>query len=128
MRVEINSDKFERTKDIDFYVNQKLKKLSKYMSKHLRESAHAIVMLKQKKSDQKEQYECEIILRLPPKEEMIAKETTVNMFAAIDIVESKLKSQLSKYKSKHLHSQIDRKNTFARLRQLADRDFWGSQD
>jgi len=43
-----------------------------------------------------------------PGETITAKETTVNIYAAIDIVEQKIKSQLRKYKS--LNSDNNSKN------------------
>ena len=42
----------------------------------------------------------EVILHLP-KEIITSKETTVNLYAAIDVTEEKIKNQIKKYKSKH---------------------------
>ena len=73
------------------------------MPKHSRESVHAEVKLSRSKSSDKKQYSCEVILHLP-KEQITAKDATLNMFAAVDIVERKLKSQLLKYKALHQRS------------------------
>jgi ribosomal subunit interface protein len=64
---------------------------------------HAEIKLMQAKSSDKKQYTCEVILHLP-KEIVTAKDSTLNMFAAVDIVERKLKVQLLKYKQLHQRS------------------------
>jgi ribosomal subunit interface protein len=91
------------------YVTAKIGKLDKYMNKHTRESAHAEVMLKEVKSKNKKDNICEVVLHLP-KEVMTTKEATVNMYAAVDIVEAKLKNRLKKYKETHgnprLHQRL----------------------
>ncbi len=86
--------------DIYKYVIKKIGKLDQYMSRHARESAHAAVKLKSVKLKTRKQSTCEVILFLP-KGKLTTKETTMNMFAAVDIVEQKLKNQLKKYKEVH---------------------------
>ena len=63
------------------------------MPKHARKSAHAEVKLKESKAKNKKQCTAEVTIFMPG-EVITAKETTVNMYAAIDIVEEKLKAQL----------------------------------
>lgn len=128
MRVEVNGHNYEVTEEVQKYLEKKLKKLTRHMNKHHKQAAHFMVKLKEQDKDPTKKYECEIILRLPPKEEIVAKEATVNMFAAIDIVEAKLDKQLRKVKEKLNNHNQDRKGVFARLRRSADRDFWGSQN
>ena len=128
MKIEITGDNYEIDSQITAYVNKKLNKLKKKMSKHQKEAVHAIVRLKEHGSDPSSKYEAEIILRLPPKEELIAKEATMNMFAAVDIAEAKIATQFAKYKDKYDSNKTDRKGTLARLRSMADRDYWGKQD
>lgn len=57
----------------------------------------ADVKLKLVNRDHGNKYEAEVILNVPEKR-LTAKDSTVNMMAAIDIVEQKLASQLTKYK------------------------------
>lgn len=85
--------------DLRKYVSKKIGRLDKYMSRHVRESVHVEVKLKEENT-KKTQYTCEVIMHLP-QENITTKETTINMFAAVDIVETKLKNQLKKYKEKH---------------------------
>lgn len=108
-KIEINGIHTEVTEDLHKYISKKIGKLDQYMSPHARQSAHAEVKLKEQKSKQRVSCTCEVIMHLP-KETIATKETTVNMFAAVDVVEEKLKNQLTKYKQKHgsgrLHHRI----------------------
>ena len=108
-KLEINGIHTEINDDLKKYVNKKIGKLDQYMSPHSRESAHAEVKLKEQKIKARVECTCEVILHLP-KETMTIKESTVNMFAAIDVVEEKLKNKLKKYKQKHgkgkLHQRV----------------------
>lgn len=82
------------------YVAKKIGKLDKYIPRHARLSAHAEVKLKETKAKDKNECTCEVILHLPH-DTLTVRETTINMLAAIDIVEAKLKNQLKKYKGTH---------------------------
>lgn len=109
-RLEISGVHMSVDDDLHKYVHKKIGKLDQYMSRHVRESAHASVKLKALKVKALKQATCEVILFLP-KDTITTKETTINMFAAVDIVEQKLKNQLKKYKTKHekpykLHSRV----------------------
>jgi len=128
VRIEISGHNYEVTDELEAYINKRIKKLTKRLNKHLKESAHIMVKLTEQDKSPTKKYEAEIILRLPPKEEMVAKDATVNMFAAVDIAEAKLESQLRKYKEKQSNHKTDRKKIFARMRRKADRDFRGSQN
>jgi ribosomal subunit interface protein len=100
LRLTISNVHSEVDKDLDKYVTKKIGRLDKYIPRQVRDSAHAEVFLKEEKIKQKSQCTCEIIMHLPHSE-FATKETTLNIFAAVDIVETKLKNQLRKYKQKH---------------------------
>ncbi|HSX46557.1 MAG TPA: HPF/RaiA family ribosome-associated protein, partial [Patescibacteria group bacterium] len=72
----------------------------RYVSRHARESLHVEVILKEEMLKTKKNCICEVIVHLP-KDTITTKESTINMFAAVDIVEAKLKNQLKKYKAMH---------------------------
>lgn len=99
-RIEITGLHMDVSDDLRKYVTKKISKLEKYMPKKARESAHAVVKLKTSNNKGKKQYTCEVILTLP-KDLITTRETTLNIFAAVDIVETKLKNQLRRYKSQH---------------------------
>jgi ribosomal subunit interface protein len=90
------------------YATRKLATLDKYLPKHHRDSVHAVVELKQaaKVQDQKK-YTCAVQLHLPKGTINVA-ESTMNMYAAIDIVETKLKQQIKRYKESHTDGKLFR--------------------
>lgn len=87
------------------YVTKKMAAMDKYLPRHARESAHLEVRLIEEKAKQGGQHTCEVVLHLPNDVIRIA-ETTVNIFAAVDIVETKLKNQIRKYKETHTKKRI----------------------
>ena len=100
--------------DLRKYVTKKIGNLDKYLARASRGSAHAEVFLKESKAKNKQNATCEVTLHLPH-ETISVHETTLNLYAAIDIVEAKLKHQLQKYKEQH---QVGKRNRqlFARFR------------
>ncbi len=80
------------------YVIKKISRLDRYIPRHARKTASAEVLLKEVNRAHGNKYEAEVIVRVPNKT-MTAKDSTVNMLAALDIVEAKLAAQLHKYKS-----------------------------
>ena len=107
-KIEINGLHTTVDDDLRKYVNKKIGKLDSYMPRHARPSAHADVKLIESKIKAKKQCTCEVIMHLPG-ETLMTKETTMNMFAAVDIVEAKLKNQLKKYKDTHNSRKLHRR-------------------
>lgn len=83
------------------YVAQKIGRLDRFLPRHARQSVTAEVKLKEVNRDHGNKYEAEIILHVPDKQ-LTAKDSTLNMFAAVDIVEAKIANQLKKYKDQHI--------------------------
>ena len=113
-KLDITGVHMEVSPDLKKYVVKKIAKLDRYMPKHARESAHIEVFLKEAKLKAKKECTCEVVMHLP-KENLMTKETTMNIFAAVDIVEAKLKNQLKKYKETHSSLRIHRR-VIAKLR------------
>lgn len=113
-KLEITSVHTEVTPELKRYITRKIGKIDKYVSWHARKSIHAEVRLKQSKRDGKKQFTCGVTLHLPH-DVLDASETTVNMFAAVDIVETKLKGQLRRYKITHTSPKL-RQRLMRRLR------------
>ena len=78
------------------YVTKKIGALDRYITRHARKTAQAEVKLKEVNRAYGNKYECDVILYLP-EVTLTAKDSTVNMLAAVDIVEEKLRTQLKKY-------------------------------
>lgn len=97
------------------YVTKKIGGLDRYVPRNARESAHAEVHLKEdKKKKDNNHCTCEVVLHLP-KQTIVINEHALNMYAAIDIVEAKLRLQIQKYKDKHHNGKMHR-HVFSRLR------------
>jgi ribosomal subunit interface protein len=95
------------------YVTKKLGGLDRYMSRHARPSAHLQVHLKENKKKDNAHCMCEATLRMPH-QDIVIKENALNMYAAVDIVEAKLKQHLQKYKETHGTGKT-RRHLFARF-------------
>jgi putative sigma-54 modulation protein len=92
-KLEITGVHIETDEKLKKYVQKSVAKLERYMPKHARTSAHVDVKLSESKKQQDKQCTAEIIVHLPH-EKLTAKESTVNLYAAIDIVEAKLRNQI----------------------------------
>lgn len=113
-KLEITGIHYEVGPKLYEYVTKKIGKLDRYLPKHARESAHVEVILKEHKIKQRKECVCEVILHLPG-ENITVKESTINIYAAVDIVEAKLKNLMKKYKETHSSLRIHRR-VLARLR------------
>ena len=99
-KMEINGIHTTVNEPLKNYINKKIGNMDRFIPKKVRESAHVEVKIKEEHIKTKKHCTCEVILHLPHETIRIA-ETTINMFAAVDIVETKLKNQLKRYKEKH---------------------------
>lgn len=111
--IDISGIHYEVSDDLKKYITKKVGKLDKFVPRHARKSLTADVRLTERKT-KTDKNQCEIVLHLP-NQQITAKEATVNMFAAIDIVETKLKSQLKKYKGTHGGDKQDHRGILRRL-------------
>lgn len=91
--------------DLKKYVLKKIGRLDRFIPRAGRESVHAEVKLKESKAKDKNERTCEVIMHLPH-ENIAVKESTINIYAAIDIVETKLHHQLKKYKDLHASPRL----------------------
>lgn len=104
-KIEINGVHMTVGDDLRKYVIKKIARLEKYIPRQARDSAHVEVKLKEGKAKDKNERTCEVLLHLPHGNITIS-ETTVNIYAAVDIVEEKLKNQLHRYKEKHTDPRL----------------------
>jgi putative sigma-54 modulation protein len=99
--IDISGLKYDVNDATRKYVLKKIGSLDRYMPLHARKSATANIKLKEVNRDHGNKYEAEVVLTLPDKT-ITAADSTMNMMAAIDIVEAKLITQLRKYKQKRM--------------------------
>lgn len=95
--IDITGVKYQLDATTKKYVTKKIGRIDRYLPRHARKSVSAEVKLRQINADHGNKYEAEVILYLPEKT-LTAKDSTMNMLAAVDIVEAKLVTQLHKYK------------------------------
>ena len=114
-KLEISGVHYEVNKELQKYIVKKLKSIERLIPKHARQSLKIEVRLKEENSSDKKQCNCEMVMHLPG-ENLTAAATTVNMYAACDIVLAKIKSQLDKYRS--VHYGHDKVRTNRKIREL----------
>ncbi len=123
-RIDKSGINLELDDDVVKYIDRKIGRLDRYMPRAARASAHATVTIRETGNQAGNKYECEAIIRLPGGT-VTAKESTINKFAAVDIVEAKLRNQLRKYKAAHTgNPKVGR----GFLRRVRTRIFSGSTD
>ncbi len=95
--IEISGIGYDLDEITKKYVNKKIGRLDRYLPRHARDSVRAEVKLREVNQSHGNKYEAEVVLFIPDKV-LTAKDSTVNMLAAVDIVEAKMVNQLRKYK------------------------------
>ncbi len=83
------------------YIRKKIGSLDRLAPRHARKSLRADVKIAEVNRDKGNKYEVEVLLHIPEKT-LTAKDSTMNVLAATDIVEAKLSAQLRKYKESHI--------------------------
>lgn len=105
--LQISALHSQLTDELRTYVRKKIGKLDRYIPKNARASTFVEVKIKEKKSRNKQDFECEVIMKLP-KGKITAHENSMSALAAVDEVENNLKNQLKKYKDLHTLSRVRR--------------------
>lgn len=119
--IDITGVKYDLNDTTKKYVLKKIGRLDRYLPKHMRGSAvSADVRLKQVNRDHGNKYEVEVTLTVPNKT-LAATDSTVNMLAAVDIVEAKLATQLKKYKEANV-PHVGRRGMLSRFKRSYARE------
>ena len=118
--IDITGVKFELDDTTKKYVTKKIGRLDRYLPKHARKSVSAEVKLREVNRDHGNKYEAEVILHVPDKM-LTAKDSTVNVLAAIDIVEAKIVTQLHKYKEATV-AHVGRRGMLSRFKRSYARE------
>lgn len=107
-RIEVTGVHMKVDEDLEKYTRKKLGALDHYAPRRSRVSLRLEIKLKENKAKNKKNCTCEVLLHMPD-ETITVSESTINMYAAIDIVETKIKNQLKKYKDTHSRKLIHHK-------------------
>ena len=118
--IDITGVKYDLDVTTKKYVAKKIGRLDRYLPRHARKSVKAEVKLKQIDKPNGNKYEAEVIMHVPDKI-LTAKDSTVNMLAAVDIVEAKLVAQLHKYKETNI-PHIGRRGMLSRFKRSYARE------
>ena len=111
--IDITGIQYTVKPDLKKYVAKKIGRLDRFVPRASRKSLKVEVVLEERKT-KTDRNQCEVIIHLPD-QKITAKDATVNMFAAVDIVENKLKNQLRKYKAGHGGDHQDHRGTLRKL-------------
>ena len=114
--ITITGVKYELNDTTKKYVERKIGGLGKYLPRHSRKSVTADVKIKQIDNPGGNKYEVEVIINVPDKK-ITAKDSTMNVLAAVDIVEAKLNGQVRKYKDDVLAHVGSSRGILAKLKQ-----------
>lgn len=112
--IKITGIKFVIDETTRRYVIKKVGRLDRYLPKHARKNVTADVYVQQVNHDHGNKYEVEVVLHLLNKQ-LTAKDSTVNVLAAVDIVEAKLVTQLHKYKETSI-PQVEKRGVLSRFK------------
>lgn len=112
--IDITGIHYEVSDDLKKYVEKKISRLDRFVPRHARKTIKAEVRLTERKT-KTDRNHCEIVIHLP-EQQITASDSTINMFAAVDIVETKLKSQLKKYKALRGGDKQDHRGILRRFR------------
>ena len=118
--ITMTSRKYELDERTKKYVTKKIGALDRYLPRHARKSVSADVKLSQIDGKNGNKYEVEVIMKIPEKT-VTAKDSTLNMMAAVDIVEAKLATQLRKYKQTKV-AHVGRQGLMARFKRSFARE------
>ena len=118
--ITITGVKYELNATTKKYVERKISSLVKYLPRHARKSASADVKISQIDNPGGNKYEVEVIINVPDKK-IIAKDSTMNVLAAVDIVEARLNGQVRKYKDDVLAHVGGSRGVLAKLKQTFGR-------
>ena len=102
------------------YITKKIGALDRFLPRHARKSTKVEVKVAQIDQKDGNKYEVEVVMTVPNKV-ITAKDSTLNVLAAVDIVEAKLSTQLRKYKEMRV-AHVGRQGVMARFKRSFGRE------
>jgi putative sigma-54 modulation protein len=102
IKLDITGRGYEVDDKLREYVSDKIGELDKYLPRAARKTAYARVWLVDDPNGREDnRFVCDVVITVPG-EQFVSKEGTINMYAAVDIVEAKIKAQIRTYKDRHV--------------------------
>jgi ribosomal subunit interface protein len=100
IKCDLTARNFEMDERVKDYAHSKICSLERFLPRQVRETAKVMIVLENDPNGREDnRYVCEAVITVAGGK-MVSREGTVNMYAAIDIVEAKLKNQVLRYKEK----------------------------
>lgn len=96
MHIDITGVRYTPDELTKRYVRKKIGSLDRYLSRHARKTLRIDIRLREVNRARGNKYEVDAEVHVPGAT-ITAKDSTLNMLAAVDIVQEKLKNQLKKY-------------------------------
>ncbi|MCL1877082.1 ribosome-associated translation inhibitor RaiA [Candidatus Saccharibacteria bacterium] len=115
LQIDISGIHYDIDEKTESYAKKKVAKLVDYIPRQARPSAFANIKITQVNQKNNNKYECEIVLTLPEKV-LVAKDYAPNALAAIDVVESKLRGQIRRYKTERRADGVRTGGIIAKLK------------
>ena len=112
--LQITGRNYELDDKIRDYVDRKIGALDRFLPKKAPAITGEVILQKDNSNRENNSFVCEVLLDIPG-ERFQAQEGTMNMYAAVDIVEQKLKQQILTYKSKHEPARNRRRMLFGKM-------------
>jgi ribosomal subunit interface protein len=107
LTLNITGLKMQVDENMHKYITRRLGHLDRLLPRNEREAAHGEVRLRETSGEGKNDAYCEMTLHIPGTN-LVAKETTLNIYAAIDIVYNELKTQINKYTEREADGRTGR--------------------
>jgi putative sigma-54 modulation protein len=98
------------------YIDKRIGRLDRFLPRHARKTAVAMITVKRVNKSHGNKYGVEAVLTVPGKV-IKAQDESSNVLAAIDILEVKLSSQISRYKAEVV-PHIGKHNLLVRIKRL----------
>ncbi len=107
IKLHITSKNYKLSPSLLDYIENKIGRLDRFMPKEADELEGTVILEVDPSGREDNKFICEATLKLPGAGAH-AREATLNIYAAIDIVEAKLKGQVKKYKDKQAKGRLRR--------------------
>jgi putative sigma-54 modulation protein len=107
IKLHITSKDFDMDDSIRAYIERKIGRLDKYFPKNFKDLEGRVILEVDPSGREDNKFACEVMLETPGPN-LEARDATLNMYAAVDIVEAKLKTQIAKFKDKHSSDRLRR--------------------